>query len=162
MAAFFQWLVRRSNPTVLTSATFWVNLLTIGATLITYISGILPPEYLPWATLAAGVVNAILVVLKKMQPPAPVPDPNVPPTPPDPSLPQWILWLRDIMDALATKGVSAPAEMKALGKTILETALDEAEAQGNSPITFANPVSAAQFEAAKAAALAAITPGAAK
>lgn len=152
LTALIAWLTKRDNPTVLSSATFWVNLLTIGATLITYISGILPPEYLPWATLAAGVVNAILVVLKKMQPPAPVVDPNVPTPAPEPALPQWILWLRDIMDALATKGIVAPAELKALAKTTLDTALDEAEAQGNQPATFiANPVTKAEAAQAMAA-----------
>lgn len=123
MAAFFQWLVRRSNPTVLTSATFWVNLLTIGATLLTYISGVLPPEYLPWATLAAGVINAVLVVLKKMQP-APVPGPNVPEPSPATDLMELV---RKVIEAIIAKKVPA-SEAKPLLLAKVAAAVDEAEA----------------------------------
>lgn len=133
MAQLWAWLTRRDNATVLTSATFWVNLLTIGGTILSYVSGILPPEYLPWATAIGGILNAVLVVLKKLQPPAPTPDPNVPPAP-VPNEPPLLAWLRDILDALARKEITAPAELKALAKTTLATALDEAEAQGNEPV----------------------------
>jgi hypothetical protein len=52
-----------NTKSILTSKTFWFNLLTGAATAASYAVGFLPPQYAVYATIAQSVINIALRIV---------------------------------------------------------------------------------------------------
>lgn len=110
---------------ILKSKTLWINGLGVLVQLLTYATGITPPSWQPWLVVALAIINIMLrFVTDSPIVPGPTPTPDVP----APKLPDALLWLLDILKAIANKQ-GPPAELKALAVKIVEGELATAEAE---------------------------------
>ncbi len=111
---------------ILKSRTVWANVISGALTLIGTLSGQLPPAWAPYIVIAVNVMNLVLRFLTTK--PITDPAPDTPTPAPEPPAPQWVLWIRDILDAISRKEIPPP-EGEALATKVLARELDGAKAE---------------------------------